>query len=81
MLSGVFVSSASAHRYPASIKQAFIEGCVGGGGTKSQCKCVIRKIERRYSLKRFMDLISEATGGLPRPMQRIVRSCARAYPS
>lgn len=80
-LSGLFASSAAAYRYPASIKRQFITGCVEGGGTKAQCKCVIRKIERRYSLDAFLDLISEASGGLPRPLRKIVRSCARAYPA
>ena len=60
------------------MKNAFIRGCVEGGGSRASCRCVIRKIERRYTLKQFLRIAkrAERTGRFPTPINRMIESCA-----
>jgi hypothetical protein len=74
-------SSPSGLRYPSSVKSSFVKGCVNGGGSKAACKCVLRKMERRYSYKQFRRIIRRAddTGEFPPAVDRMIESCARRY--
>jgi hypothetical protein len=67
--------------YPSSVKTAFVKGCVEGGGSRAACKCVIRKIERRYSLRQFLRIIDRVndTGRFPSAINRMINSCAKRY--
>jgi hypothetical protein len=67
--------------YPTSVERAFIKGCVQGGGSRAACKCVIRKIERRYSLRRFLQIVTRVneTGDFPSAIDRMINSCAARY--
>src|SRR5215208_3915087 len=73
--------SPSGLRYPSSVKAEFVRGCVKGGGSKAACKCVIRKMERRYSYRQFLRIIKRAdeTGEFPSAVDRMIESCARRY--
>lgn len=74
-------SSASGLRYPSSVKSAFVKGCVEGGGSRAACKCVLRKMERRYSYRQFRRIVRRAdeTGEFPPAVDRMVESCAQRY--
>jgi hypothetical protein len=65
-------------KYPSSVRNAFVKGCVSGGGTKTQCKCVIKKIERRYTLAQFERIVRRVNRGsdFPTPIQRMIEACA-----
>src|SRR3954454_24709034 len=71
-------AGATTHRYPNTVRNAFVKGCVQGGGSHTQCKCVIRKIERRYTLKQFERIVRRVSRGgeFPTPVTRFVESCA-----
>ena len=68
-------------RYPSSVKSEFVKGCVKGGGTRAACKCIIRKIERRYSYRQFIRIINRVneTGEFPAAINRMINSCAKRY--
>src|SRR3954465_4308200 len=82
-LGAVPATEAATHKYPSSVTSAFVKGCKQGGGTSAQCKCTIRKAERKYTYKQFKAILRkiDETGDLPPAMQRIVASCAKKYPS
>ena len=65
-------------RYPSAVRNAFVKGCVEGGGSPTACRCVIRKIERRYTLKQFERIVRRVNRGgeFPTPIRRFVESCA-----
>ena len=66
---------------PQSVQAEFVQTCTQNGGTRAECRCFIRKIERRYSLDGFTRMILrvDRTGAFPRDVFRMGRSCARAY--
>ena len=72
-------ASPSGLRYPSSIRSEFVKGCVQGGGSRAACKCVIRKFERRYTLRQFLRIIDRVneTGRFSARDERMIRSCAR----
>ena len=67
--------------YPTSVKAEFVRGCVKGGGSRAACKCVIRKMERRYSYRQFVRIMKSAdeTGEFPSAVDQMIESCARRY--
>jgi hypothetical protein len=66
---------------PSSVKSAFVKGCIRGGGSRAACKCVIRKFERRYTLRQFLRIIDRVneTGEFSRRDERMIRACGRRY--
>jgi hypothetical protein len=66
--------------YPPNVKQQFVEGCVGGGGSESACQCTIDEIEKKYNIIEFLDLIEKAnsSGKFPAPVQKIIQGCANS---
>ena len=64
--------------YPRDVRNAFVKGCVDGGGSRASCKCVIKKIERRYTLRQFLRIAkrAERTGRFPSPINRMIESCS-----
>jgi hypothetical protein len=66
--------------YPPNVKKQFVSGCKKGGGSQSQCKCTINRIEKKYNLIQFLDFINKAnrTGKFPPKVEAIVLSCRGA---
>jgi hypothetical protein len=77
-LAPVANASLEGYAYPRDVRNAFIRGCVEGGGARASCRCVIRKIERRYTLRQFLKIAkrAERTGRFPTPINRMIESCA-----
>jgi hypothetical protein len=74
-------TTSAGYAYPSDIKAAFVKGCVKGGASRAACKCVIRKLERRYSLKQFTRIVKRAadSGDFPAAVDKIIANCARKY--
>jgi hypothetical protein len=71
----------SGYAYPPSIKAEFVRGCIKGGGSRAACQCVIRKIERHYSFRKFLRIIDRVndTREFPDGVVRLIESCAARY--
>jgi hypothetical protein len=69
------------YKYPSDVSAAFVKGCVKGGGSRGACKCVIRKMERKYTLKQFMRIVKRAadSGDFPAAVDRMIASCGKRY--
>ena len=80
-ISLVPATTATAENYPSNIDKAFIKGCVEGGASRAVCKCTLRKIERKYTLKQFVKISKriEKGGDLPAAIEKMAGSCAKKY--
>lgn len=64
-------------KYPAAVRQHFMNSCITSGGTQSTCACAIDGIEAKYALKDFEALDGRAQAGekMPADLVRIVSGC------
>jgi hypothetical protein len=83
LLAAVPATEAATAKYPSSVRNEFVKGCVEGGGSKKACKCTIGKIERNYTLKQFEAVLKkfDRTGKLPKKIKGYATSCGKKYPS
>jgi len=66
-----------ASKYPATVRQHFMNACITSGSTQSTCACAIDGIQAHYSLEEFVDFDKRARSGEPMPPElvRIVSTC------
>jgi hypothetical protein len=64
--------------YPATFKSQFVKGCASSGKlSSSQCRCIINKAEKAYSLPEFVSAVRRSQGGsVPPKLRSIFINCA-----
>jgi hypothetical protein len=67
--------------YPNSVRSEFIKGCMKGGGNRAACKCTINKIQKRYSLKKFVKIAKRVADGgeFPAAIVKMAQACGKRY--
>jgi hypothetical protein len=80
-ISLVPATTATAENFPSNIDRAFLKGCTEGGATRAVCKCTLRKIEKKYTLKQFERISRRVDrgGDLPPAIEKMAAACAKKY--
>ena len=63
--------------YPAQVQHNIIVGCTTGGGTASQCRCYLKKLETHLTVKQLA-AIEQATGPPPPSLAKYAKECQGA---
>lgn len=55
----------------------FVKGCEKGGGTASECQCMLTKVKQRWTFEEFKAVATEytKTNKLPEAMQQMATDC------
>ena len=82
-ISLVPATTATAENFPSNVDKAFIKGCIDGGASRAVCKCTLRKIEKKYTLKQFERISRrvEDGGELPAAIEKMAAACQKKYGS
>jgi serine/threonine-protein kinase PknK len=63
--------------FTEATRQAFIDSCVGGGGTQEQCTCIVDELDEVYTEEELATLNEDTSAGnLPPELEGIVLGCA-----
>jgi hypothetical protein len=63
--------------YPAQVQHNITVGCTTGGGTASQCRCYLKKLEAHLTVKQLA-AIEQATGPPPPSLAKYAKECQGA---
>lgn len=60
--------------YPETSQNAFVEGCVGTGGTAVQCACILGEIQKNFTYDEFIafDKQTSETGQVPEELNQVI---------
>ena len=47
------------NEYPLEVKRTFVSSCVGGGGLKDRCECLLDKLQRKFTINEFLEMDKE----------------------
>lgn len=64
--------------YPEEARARFMQSCRIGGGTQEQCRCVLDKVQQRYTYEEFQALERDIAGSDRPPSEyvQLAQSCA-----
>jgi hypothetical protein len=58
-------NSAATTAYPQAVVDEFLSSCESAGSARTFCRCVLDKVESKYSLEEFSVIESKITAGEP----------------
>jgi hypothetical protein len=63
--------------YPTDVRENFLSSCEGGGGSPSECKCMLDEIQKRMDLDEFTRFEERygANGDLPDEIADAAAEC------